>query len=410
MRFQKSSRFVILSLLLISLTQPSCSGPAKNANDFVNCQHQVSPTLIKPDFKFPGDLLFMKRDTSEIVAFNGETHEMISIYKPPIDAFVSPLSQDGNTLLVSYSKPSDKENLVIETLSNLRVVETKSIPFPVWTKNEEKPNSWLSVDWANKEYLLGVLYDEQHNGDRIWETWLLNPYQSKWKSLSSLDNTLDPAEQSGFSISPDLTKVLYVSQKFQLVLYDINQNKILWEYGDYDGINPVLNSPSLADATWSKDGSMLAMPISNHANQDQPGTLILDQSGKILHVVDFGNREYGLSWSNDDKFLAFWGNQITELTTSTSDWRSIIRVMEISTRLVRDLCILNENFHPWGHIFWSPDQEFLAYTVQDYNTKRDELLIQKLIDPQLRVIHLYDETQNFDFLGWSQEHWNKARQ
>jgi protease II len=82
--------------------------------------------------------------------------------------------------------------------------------------------------------------------------------------------------------------------------------------------------------------------------------------------------------------------------------------MDVENGVVRDLCMLGENIEPWGRIIWSPDQQFLAYTVQDRNAKREELIIQKLNDPQLQMVHLYDEAQNYEFLGWSKEHWDKA--
>jgi len=350
----------------------------------------------------------MKRDTSEILAFNGETHELKSIYRPPSEGFYdASLSQDGKTLVIFYQKPSDKNTLFIIILSNRGIVETKNIPLPIWEQIQGKANAWLSGGWVNNNYLQGILYDRENPEDKLWEPWLLNLEQLEWKSLSNINNTLDPVENSGFSISPDLTRVLYVNKQYQLVLHDLIQNEAIWTYSDYDGLNPFVHSPGLADATWSEDGKMLATTISNNANQNQPSILILDQSGKILHLMDFGTGQLGLSLSNNKKFLSFWGNQSTGLTTA-SGWRPVIRVMEISAGLVRDLCMLSENLAPWGGIIWSPDQQFLAYTVQDINTKRDELIIQKLNDPQLRILHLYDESQNFDFLGWSKEHWDKA--
>lgn len=379
-----------------------------DASGFVHCQNGVNPTPIKQDFKFPGDLLFAKKDTSEIVAFSGETHELASIYTPPSDAFYNTsLSPDTKKLITFYQVPSDRKTLFIVILSNLGTIETKNIALPISEQIQGKANTWLSGGWVNDNYLHGILYDRENHEDNLWEPWLLNLEQLEWISLSSINNTLDPVENSGFSISPDLTKVLYVGQPYQLVLYDLTHNKILWEYSDYDGINPVMTSSILADATWSEDGSMLAMPISNNANQDQPGILILDQTGKILHLMDFGTGQLGLSWSNNKKFLSFWGNQRTGLTVANSS-RSVIRVMDTENGLVRDLCMLGENIEPWGHVFWSPDEQFLAYTVQDRNAKREELVIQKLNDPQLQIVHLYDESQSYEFLGWSKEHWDKA--
>ena len=401
---------MILSLLVTSLIASSCSKPMTDASSFVICQNGMNPTSIRQDFKFPGDLLFRKKDTSEIVAFNGETHELSSIYKPKSNGFYDvSLSQDGKQPIIFHQEPSDGKTLFIIILSNRGTVEAKNIALPILEQIQGKANAWFSVDWVNNNYLQGVLFDKENFEDNfLREPWLLNLEELEWKSLSSINGTLDFDENSGFSISPDLTRVLYVDKQHQLVLYDLIQNQALWVYSDYDGLRPYVYSPDLADATWSDDGKMLATNISNYANQNQASILILDQSGKILNLMDFGTGQSGLSWSNNKKFLSFWGNQRTGLTTASGS-RSIIRIMDIENGLVRDLCMLNENIEPWGRIFWSPDQQFLAYTAQDRNAKREELIIQKLNDPQLQIVHLYDEAQNYEFLGWSKEHWNKAK-
>jgi dipeptidyl aminopeptidase/acylaminoacyl peptidase len=380
----------------------------RDASGFVNCQNGANPTPIKQDFKFPGDLLFAKKDTSEIVAFNGETHELASIYTPPSDAFYNTsLSPDSKKLIIFYQEPSDRKTLFIVILSNLGTIETKNIALPISEQIQGKANTWLSGGWVSNNYLQGILYDKENHENNLQESWLLILEQLEWKSLSSIHSSLDPDENSGFSISPDLTRILYVDKRHQLVLYDLIQNQAVWTYSDYDGLSPYVYSPGLADATWSENGKLLATTISNHANQNQPGILILDQSGKILHLMDFGKGQLGLSWSNNQKFLSFWGNQSTGLTIG-GDSRSVIRVVDMEYGLVRDLCMLGENIEPFGDIVWSPDQQFLAYTVQDRNAKREELIIQKLNDSQLQIIPLYDESQNYQFLGWSKEHWDKA--
>lgn len=372
-----------------------------DASSFVTCQNGANPTPISQGFTFSGDLLFKKKDTSEIVALSGKTHELTSIYKPQSNRFYDvSLSKDGKTLVIFYQELSDRKTLFIIILSNRGTVETKNIALPISEQIQGNANAWLSGGWVNNNYIQGVLFDRDHNEDNfLREPWLLNLEQLEWKSISSINNTLEPEENSGFSISPDLTRVLYVNRQHQLVLHDLIKNKALWTYSDYDGLSPYLHSPFLADTTWSEDGKLLATTISNNANQNQPSILLLDQNGEIFHLTDFEIGQFGLSWSNNKKFLSFWENLSS---------RSVIRVMDVENGVVRDLCMLGENIEPWGRIIWSPDQQFLAYTVQDRNAKREELIIQKLNDSELQMIPLYDELQNYEFLGWSKEYWNKA--
>lgn len=314
-------------------------------------------------------------------------------------------------LVLSHQDPSNMQTLIITLLSSGGFVESKKVSLPTLGQNRKKTTLWSSISWINGNYLQGALYEKRHTGDELWDTWLLNPYQLDWKSLENLADGLNRAEASGFSISPDMTRVLYVNEQYQLVLHDLIQNRSLWEYSDYDGINPVITSPTLADAIWSEDGTMLALPISRDSGgENWPGVLILDQYGKIVHLMDFGMRQFGLSWSNDKQYVSFYGNQYVGLDLQ-SDMQPIIRVMDINDGLVRDLCRLGEGIEPVSNIFWSPDQKFLTYYLQNIKADQDKFIIQKLSDPRLRALQLYDDNHEliyFQFVGWSKYHWTSA--
>ncbi|MBE7436028.1 MAG: hypothetical protein HS100_19080 [Anaerolineales bacterium] len=409
MKHKKQFLVVVSSAIFALLLLLSCSKPVKDAESFVNCQNGKNPTPITKDFQFSGDLLFVKSDDSEILAFNGETHEFNSVFHMPNDELyhVSPLSKDGKTLVIFHQDPAALENLSITFISNRGAIENKNVRVPTLEQSRDKIIAWFPISWVNSNYLQGVLYEKGNSGDELWETWLLNPYELEWKSLSSISNGINQAQHSGFSISPDMTRVLYINNQYHLVLYDLTQSKDIWEYSNYDGINPVMTSPVLADAIWSEDGKMLALPISTGVPENREGILVIDQNGKTLRLMDFGMRQFGLSWSNDKNFISFYGNQRTGLTPA-SDMQSVIRVMDANSGLSRDLCILSENTEPRGGIIWSPDQQFLVYALQNNNAKRDEFIIQKLNDPQLQIIPFDKDWPNFDFLGWSTEPWDKA--
>jgi dipeptidyl aminopeptidase/acylaminoacyl peptidase len=400
---RKKFSVTLLLAFLVLLIQSSCSKEVLDMDSIVNCSNGTNPVPVGKDFQFPGDLLLLRSDHSEILAFNGETHKLTSVFKMSSDDFydVSPLFPNGDKLVLSYQKPPDKETLFITILSNHGIVETKSIPFPVWGKDQKKPNAWISVDWVNSSYLLGELFDQDNHEDNVWEPWLLNLDRLEWESLSNKNKSLDPIKNSLFSISPDMTKVLYLNEQYQLVLYDFSQNKAIWTYSDYDW-------PKFLGATWSKDGKILATINAHAATEYQPAILVLDQNGEILHLMNIGTMPSSLSWSNDAKSLFFWAYQSTGLN-ATSGSRPILRMIDMNTGLAKDLCMLSENVAPVGSILWSPDQKFLAYNLQDNNAKRNKVIIQKLNDPQLRAIQLDDETPYFEFLGWSKEHWSNVQ-
>ncbi|HLP43792.1 MAG TPA: hypothetical protein VK145_00765 [Candidatus Nanoarchaeia archaeon] len=85
------------------------------SNPFVNCENGLHPVPLEQAFQFPGDLLFMRYDRSEILSLNGETHKFTSVFRMPGNDIydVSPLSQDGKTLVISYRKPSDRKVLLL---------------------------------------------------------------------------------------------------------------------------------------------------------------------------------------------------------------------------------------------------------------------------------------------------------
>jgi hypothetical protein len=408
----KSFLLILLTLLILS----ACSKQVDRTDGFINCNNGTSPTPIEQNFKFPGDLLFMRSDGSELLAFNGETHEWTSVLHMPSggDYAVSPLSRDGKTLVISYKEPSELETLSIMLLSYRGSIEYKKANLPSLEANRNKAHSWFPVHWINSDYLQGVLSEEVIPGERLWESWLLNPYQSEWKSLPRINNNLDQAEGSGFSISPDLTRVLYVNNEYHLILYDLNQNKVLWEYSDYDGVIPQLTSPTLSNAIWSKNGALLALPV---ADKDrEPGILILDNNGKIINSISFGNYQHGFSWAEDGQLVAFYEDRCSTIDCMDRV-RPVIRIIDMRDGLLRDLCSLGEDIVPTqgtysGRLIWSPDQQFLTYTtmITHWEPPSEALnygiILQKLNDPQIRIIHI--EKHAMILVGWSKYHWTSA--
>jgi len=294
-------------------------------------------------------------------------------------------------------------------LSNRGSTEHRTVLLPTLESNRNINISWSSVDWANNSYLQGVLFEEGNTGDESWESWLLNPYQPVWKSLSGVVKELNQAKESGFLISPDLSRVLYVNNRYQLILYDLTQNKTLWENNNYDGVVPSLTSPVLSDATWSKDGKFLALPIINENNT--PAILILDKDGKIINSVDFGNHLHGLSWSEDGQTLSFYEDRCAA-ADCIDKARPVIQLISMQDGSLRDVCSLPENIIPVGgivnnRIAWSPNQQFLAYSFWNGQTMQDGIIFQKQNDPAVRILQI--DNDDLILLGWSEYHWTNAK-
>jgi hypothetical protein len=399
----------VLLLLIAMISLVSCSSGSVNIDKFEICINGDHPIPIDRAYKFPGDLLFARSDGSEILALSGETHEFTSVLHMPIDKFydVSPLSWDGKTLVLSYREPDDVETLSIILLSNLGSFDLKKVALPNLWKNRDNMVSWIPSDWVNDRYLQGRLYEEGSAGDELWETLLLDPYELRWTTMSNINSTVNQAQGSGFSISPDLTRVLHVDDEYHLILYDLIQNEILWKHDDYDGVVPRFRSPILGDATWSSDGEILALPITSENRT--PALLLLSKDGRIIHSFNFDNYQYGYSWSKNNQFLSFYEDRC--ISNDCMDSAPIIRAMDIKGGSLKDLCLLPDVTVPIGgiannRIAWSPDQQFLAYTYWSGSTSQDGIILQKVKDPQIRMIEIDNDTMIL--LGWSEYHWTSV--
>ena len=400
----KNKRYcwIVVLVTVLMLILQSCSRPAMNIDDLVSCENGTNPTPIDSEFDFPGDLLFVKRDGSEILAFNRKTHQFTSIFRLPENgtADVSPLSQDGKTLVVSYQNPSDMKNLSVIVLSPQGIIESSKIPIPPLGHNRERIIQWASIGWVNSDLLQGVLFEKGIVGDELSQNQFFNPYKLEWGLLNVMVQDLDVDPVGGFLFSPDLTRVLYVNSDYHLALYDFSQKKNIWEYDDYDGISPNEQSPILEDAIWSPDGNMLAIPLTNE--ERVPIALILDKDGEIVNSIYFDNYQHGFSWSKDGNLLAFYDNKA----------KPVIRVISTKDGSLKDLCSLSEDSLPTQsirgfRIVWSPDQDFLAYSAANHEAGSGGFFLQKLTDPEVRIIDVNDDS--LILLGWSHEHWENAQ-
>jgi hypothetical protein len=399
----------VLLLLIAMINLVSCSSGSMGIDKFEICNNGIHPAPIDRGFKFPGNLLFARSDGSEVLALSGETHEFISVLQMPIDGFydVSPLSRDGKTLVISYREPDDVETLSVLLLSNLGSLDHKKVPLPTLWKGRSKMVSWKFSDWVNDRYLQGSLYEEGVAGDELWEALLFDSYELEWKTISNINGNLNQAQGSGFSVSPDLTRVLYVDDEYRLILYDLIQNTILWEYSDYDGVVPRLGSPVLSDATWSSDGEILALPITSE--NGTPALLILGKNGRIIRSFNFDNNQHGYSWSKNNQFLSFYEDRC--ISNDCMDAKPIIRALNTKDGSLKDLCWLPNVTVPIGgiannRITWSPNQQLIAYTYWSGASSQDGIILQKINDPQIRMVEIDNDTMIL--LGWSEHHWTST--
>lgn len=402
------SSLLIMLLLVGMLLLTSCRVINTNTGPISVCTNGKKPIPIEKDFKFSGTLLIYDTSQSSILAYDGIKHEFTTLMN--LSGFtnynVSLLSRDGKWLLVSQPKLNDPTSLEIYLLSNSKQVERKDLSLP-----ESDDNTLRYYDWINQESFLGYI---TKNKVRIYG--LFEPFAPRWKPLefgSVAFYTYAENGVSGIAISPDLSRVLFVNSTSDLLLYNLQENKALWQNTEYDGLNPMMQSVLLLPAVWAEDASLLAVPtFRKNSTTDQYGILVLDKSGNLLKSSFFENRPFGLNFSHNKKFIVFYENHLLPPTPALhADSIPVIRLFNTETDKLSDLCVLDTGTAPThnlkgGRIFWSTDDAYVAYNYGDASPQgniKNGIIIQKLDSEEIRIVPAGNH--NLILLGWSSYQW-----
>lgn len=406
-----------LVLIFLAVLLTACGQQPAPELDRIQWENTADPVEMEPDYEFPGDLLFVSRATGEIVALNGKTHQLTPIFQFPENSTHrnAVLSKDGKTLLIYYHEGEEngKEEMFLLTYEGKVTAIEFSLPQDI-PPGFSSP-SWRPTKWVNGEYVQGYLFDKEMMDDSDWEVRLYNPYQEEWKSLSDYSANIDQYTNTGFSISPDLTRVLYVNEEIELVLFDLETEKTLWTYQNYDGYHPIGQTSSLSGAVWSNDGEHLAIEVT--AMRDTPAIFILNKNGEVEYSLSFGILQVSLRWSADDSLLWFYEYRCsTEPLDLDCDTVVVIRSIDMKNGLLNDNFALNLDKIPPVNIGvdgWaiSPDGRFQAIslynnsTMYAYEPFGDGIIVFNIADPQLWQIKI---DHNSDLFGWSGVHWEKG--
>lgn len=400
----------IVVLIVIMSMNSGCS-QEKNGATVQSCKNGLDPLSLDKDFKFPGVLLFSSQQGREFFSLDGETHEitiLTDLISLPDPYQISPLSPDGKSLVISQFHTDQEKQLLVQLISYDGATEIRKTNVEGFFAGSNFIISWNPIIWINNSLLHGSIFTTEEEPS---VNTLFDPFLLEWKNTTASFDIRNFAPGSGYSISPDLSKIMYVNDQYQLVLYDPIVKQVIWEYLDYDGINPDMNSTYLREATWSGNGTMLATPISNKDGAT-PGILILNKDGKIINFAYFGSRPFGLSWSHNQKYVSFFENRCKNLDCLENNI-PVIRLYRVEDSLVHDLCLFAEENSPIANIrnqriVWSPDDRFIAYGFWNHNSSHNGVIIQKLDDEQVRVFVV--EGKDLTLLGWSAYKWENPNE
>jgi hypothetical protein len=369
----------------------------------MTCVNGASPKLISQDLHFPGTLLIYDPTQSKIIGYDGESQVFTTLMDLTgfEDYHITSLSPEGNMLLVSQGKSSDPHTMELYILFNTGQLEYKQ--FSLLTPYEQKLRYY---QWVNNSALWGRI-----NLDESAIYGVFEPLVPQWQPLDF--GSLDFQKNTGISLSPDLSRVLYINSQWNLVLSDLTGIQPLWEFPEYEAITPVYSSPTLYSAIWAFDGSLLAIPISHSKDQEiEFEIVVLDKSGNITSAARLDDRPDGLIFSNNQEYLAFYEER------KAADHSPVIRLMEVASGKITDLCTLGPGTDPvmkvqTKTILWSSDDSYIAYNYGDAppaknQNNRNGIIIQRLDHEEIWLIP--SGNRNYYLLGWSPNRWSSAIQ
>lgn len=237
---------------------------------------------------------------------------------------------------------------------------------------------WSSItSWLDNERLLINTYIEVEDGDiqaEEFSTFLVfNPFTGESELLipdfpNIYSHHMFPAWSRFGSIiyNPTLDRILYLradsfDADWYYVLWDLKKKQKIVDF-------PVFIEPN-AIPVWSLDGNKFAMApslfISDNSGENWPAynLYVVDLDGKtekITNLIEYFRWFYigRLSWSPDNKYIAFWfsgWNENPDSFTLIAD--QYLGVVEVETKNLRIFCISGSTY-PSGVVpspVWSPD-------------------------------------------------------
>ncbi len=272
--------------------------------------------------------------------------------------------------------------------------------------------SWgiLHGRWIDDRWIVADLFDRFDSSGRAVRPVLIDTIDGV---LMAYPDSSLPAivPQSTFVMSPDLERVLYMSEEQGLVLVDTRSRSVLWNEAMYDVPHMILSGFGWGDpASWSPDSAFIAYVAHEEASgnrrpADEVGAAILDREGRrsrpitgfseMDHIDGFGVSD--LTWSPDGRFLAFVG---AVTPAQSDDYIMSLYLYDRESDQVRCVTSLMGDTGDRMRMAWSPDSAFISYAT---------ILIDNIVDRRWFIVDL-DNGSMFQVdekvlrvVGWSPE-------
>lgn len=377
-------------LPLASIT-PTISHTPTPEERIQSCQNPDLPNAIDNRFGFPGVLAVVVYP-EDVYLYGGlplqERRLQGLLANRAIPVGFSP---NGQWFAYATGLPSKGETVSIHLLSASGQEQSRVLPSLVPPQEGTGAGTWAWARWIGDGHILAQIYRQNDPRDLIFA--VLDPLMGQWRH--NLSNEVSaPSARTSFAVSPDLTLVVYTVTENTLVLWDLTNQRDLWQLNDFfDTFLSEAGSRTVsviwnADSSWfvfndmelegdasdltayrvyrvDRDGAHITT-ISKHGMWNlalsPDGRYLVGRTEEGLHIYDVrlakqvaicpivtGGRLIPF-WSPDGRHLAYerdLGDQ--------ADPNMAIEVWDLPTGTITRLLVRNSIFIGG----WSPDEAWL---------------------------------------------------
>ena len=284
--------------------------------------------------------------------------------------------------------------------NNLDLSDFNALADPGYMISRVRAHSWI-----NNELVHALIdFREIGEGDGHYSYFaVLDPFTGNWRNDLVTRVPQGIRGSLGFRLSPDLTRVLYWDDHYDLVLADPRQPEgFIWKDRDYD-----YYTIEYIPAAWSPDSQYIAY-IGDDFGPRNPlevpgnwwGVFLLSRDGTERVSITPFLRQAGLyfvetlRWSSDSRYLAFvaYFEGDDRLVPEGVERLELFVYDKNSSSFIIRCPIYPESGWTIPQVFWSPGNRYIAYS-----TRRS--LPVNVIDLQTgQVVQIIDHGE---VTGWS---------
>lgn len=290
-------------------------------------------------------ILAVAHYVSRIELFGGAPFQ--TAYRPLPDAVQDHLigfSPDGRWLAYFTGNTRLDQPVELSLVGTGGDVQRHGIPSLLRGQPGSLVGTWASARWVSDDLMLVRLHaDDTDYRNIIFAT--LDPFSAEWRhDFSTLLPDRYPG--TGIAVSPDATRLVYMTRDSALVLRDLVAQRELWRFEPYFDRTVALGTDFPETAIpWTRDSEWFAF-----SDEYSARTLRVDRNGqRSTRVVDAVME--GLSWSPAGPYLA--GQLLGDLVIYDTERAQRLAQCQIRT----------ENRLKNA---WSADGRYLAYRYDSW--------------------------------------------